>query len=301
MITSPDKLLFPSDGITKAQVAEYYETVAPRLIDHIAGRPLTLQRFPKGIEAKGFMQKNAPNHLPASMERVDVPKVDGGVTRYLVVRNADDIELLVNLNTITFHIWMARLPNLEKIDRLVFDLDPVAGDISGARTATLLVKERLAGLGLRSSVMTTGSKGYHVVVGISPTDGDTTGPFAWGIARLLAADHPAVVTDEFRVAKRERRVFVDWLRNRPGSTGVAPWSLRPLAGAPVAMPIDWEELAAADPQTWTLATAVERSQGPDPVAQHCRQPQDIAQACQSVADQLTERGIELAPFDRFRS
>lgn len=300
MITSPDKLLFPADGITKKQVVEYYEMAAPRMIEHIAGRPLTLQRFPRGIGEKGFMQKNAPDHLPPSIERVEVPKVDGGVTRYPVLRSIEDIPLLANLNTITFHTWMARTPELDKIDRLVFDLDPVEGDVAGARTATLLVKQRLADLDLQCAVMTTGSKGYHVIVGITPTDGDATGRFAWGIAKLLAADNEDAVTDEFRIAKRRSRVFVDWLRNRPGATGVAPWSLRPLPGAPIAMPIDWEELPTTEPRRWHLATAGERSARPDPVALHCEQPQDITQACRIVADELAGRDIELAAFDRFR-
>ncbi len=298
-ISSPDKVIFPADGLTKADLVGHYRTVAERMLPHVAGRPLTLHRFPNGIGAKGFLQKNAADYFPDSIERVEVPKKDG-VTRYPVVRDAAALAYLANLGTVTFHVWTSRLPDLDRPDRLVFDLDPPAGEAAAAAAAARVVRGYLADLGLATAPMTTGSKGYHVVTtldgGASFRD---TARFGQASAALLAAAEPDLLTDEFKLAKRDGRVFVDWLRNTGGATGVAAWSLRARSGAPVAVPFPWDELDRTPPQRWkldTVAAALDRS---DPIL--ALTPQALAPALSAVEERLERHGIELQQFDRFRS
>lgn len=298
-ISSPAKVLFPDAGITKRQVVEYYEAVATRMLPHVSGRPLTLQRFPRGIDNKGFMQKNAPAGFPDTIGRVTVPKADGGTTVYAVLEEAADIPYLANQNTITFHVWTSRLPELDLVDRIIFDLDPPEGNVDQAREATELVGDALRSRDIVPSLMTTGSKGYHVVTPVVGLAADLASRFSWSLARLLAADHPKLVTDEFRIEQRKGRVFVDWMRNHPGATGVAPWSLRPRPNAPVAVPIEWDELANTEPGQWTLRDAGEREH--DPIAAAAEAPQSIERVATEVVEEATARGFDTTKFDRFRS
>ncbi len=298
-VSNPDKVIFPEPGYTKADLVDHYRRVAPAMVPHMTGRPLTLHRFPSGVAAKGFMQKNAADYFPASIRRVEVPKRDGGTTTYPVVDEADDLSYLANQGTITFHAWTSRLPDLDHPDRIVFDLDPEPGDVDAARRAAGLLRAYLDDLELPTAPMTTGSNGYHLVTAIA-TDvhfGDAAG-FARTAATVVAELHRDVLTHEFRKDKREGRVFVDWLRNQQGATGVVPWSLRPKPEAPVAVPFEWDELAGTPPRRWTLATVGDRL-GIDPIA--ALAPVDLGPAMAAVATQAEELGIELEPFDRFRS
>lgn len=255
-VSSPDKLLYPADGITKAEVVAYYETIADRILPHLEGRPLTLQRFPNGIDREGFMQKNAGRYFPDSIERVEVPK-EGGTTNHPLVDSVEDLLYLANQNTITFHIWTSRLPHLERPDRIVLDLDP--SDDGPPREAARAARSVMREVGLEPGVMTTGSSGYHVVARITPAnDFDVVGRWARQLAGIVAARHPRTATTEFRKNKREGRVFVDWLRNRWAQSVVSPWSLRPRPRAPVAMPIDWDELDSTTPDRWTITDAADR-------------------------------------------
>ncbi|MGA7272772.1 MAG: non-homologous end-joining DNA ligase [Acidimicrobiia bacterium] len=256
-VSNPTKLYFPQDGITKAQVVRYYESVAEAMVPHLRRRPLTLQRFPDGIERDGFMQKNASRYFPTWIERVAVPKA-GGSTNHPLCDSVRDLTYLANQGTITFHIWTSRLPDLTRPDRLVLDLDPAPGAPPPVE-ATLAARQVLEDVGLLPGVMTTGSRGYHVVAPIRPqADFEAVGHAARLLALVVEARHPHQMTTAFHKADRGGRVFVDWLRNRWAQSTVSPWSLRPLPGAPVAMPIDWSELDSTPPGWWTVVSAPER-------------------------------------------
>lgn len=256
-ISNPAKVYFPDEGITKGEVVEYYSSVAEAMVPHLDGRPLTLQRFPDGIGKSGFMQKNASKHFPDTIKTVEIPKEDG-TTNYPLCDTADDLVYLANQGTITFHIWTARMPNLDQPDRLVLDLDPAEG-AEAPRSAALTAKTVMEEVGLAPGLMTTGSKGYHLVALIEPESSyEEVGAAARWLAGVVARRSPEETTTEFLKKERKGRVFVDWLRNRTAQSVVAPWSVRPKARAPVAMPIGWEELDDTDPTRWTIADAPER-------------------------------------------
>jgi len=254
VITHPEKLLFPGDGITKGEVAAYYESVAPALLDHIRGRPLTLQRFPQGIAEKGFMQKNLGRGAPPWLDRVEVPKQDGGTVVYPLANDVRSVLWLANQNCITPHVWTSRYPNLMRPDVCVFDLDPSVDDPAVLRAAALAVRALLDELGLPSWVKTSGSKGFHIVVPLDEkAEFAEVTRFAYGAADVLVARDPEHLTLEFVKAGRGNRIFVDVGRNTPGATFAAPYAVRPLPGAPVSAPCTWDEVAAGiRPQAFTL-------------------------------------------------
>jgi len=300
-VSNPDKVMFPDSGYTKADVVGYYDAAAPAMAVHLVDRPLTLHRFPNGVGEKGFLQKNASDFFPDDILRVEVPKQEGGITTYAVLVEPNRIGYLANLGTVTFHVWTSSRPHLDRPDRLVFDLDPPEGATAAAADAADVVRAFLADVGLDSAVMTTGSKGYHVVVPIVPTLGyDRVGTMSQLAAALMVAGSPTLLTDQFRIAKREGRVFVDWLRNRVGQTGVAAWSARARPGAPVATPIAWDEITATPPDAYTILSAPDRFDI-DPIADLAKHPVDLTDAAAKTAAIAAESGVEPAQFDRFRS
>ena len=260
MITHPEKILFPDDGISKGEMAAYYESVAPLMIDHIRGRPVTMERYPSGIGAKGFMHKDVSRGFPAWLERVEAPKKDG-VVRYAVVTDARSLLWMANQNTITLHVWSSRTPELYHPDLCVFDLDPSIDDQEMLRTAAIALRDLLNELGLTSWVKTSGSKGYHVVV---PLDGDAhmgeVSGFAHHVGQLLVKRDPARWTQEFAKVDRGRRILIDTGRNGYGATWAAPYTIRAKPGAPVSAPCTWEEIArgTVHPRSFTLRTMAER-------------------------------------------
>ena len=256
MITHPEKVMFPDCGITKGELADYYALVAPVMVPHLAGRPVTLERFHKGIGDKGFFQKNVAKGAPEWLERVAVPKMDGTVN-YAIVRDARGLMWLANQNCITPHVWTSRVPELFHPDLCVFDLDPLVDDASVLRAAMLLLRDLLAELGLTSWVKTSGSKGFHVVV---PLDGKAdcghVARFAHAVARALVRRDPAHLTLEFYKADRGGRILVDTGRNEFGATYAATYAVRPKPNAPVSAPCTWDEVASGEvgPQSHTLRT-----------------------------------------------
>jgi bifunctional non-homologous end joining protein LigD len=236
------KVLFPGDGITKLDVIEHYRRVAPLMMSHVGGRPVTLQRFPDGIGAGGFFQKQASGHFPDWIERVTVSKA-GGKVDHVVIQRAADLVYLADQGTITVHGALAPVAHVDRPDRMVFDLDPSVDDFEAVREGARILRELLDDLGLVPFLMTTGSRGLHVVTPIAGTETfDEVAPLAEGIARAVVARKPDHYTVEPHKAQRRNRVYVDWHRNHYGQTAVAPWSVRPKPGAPVAVPIDWDEL-----------------------------------------------------------
>jgi bifunctional non-homologous end joining protein LigD len=295
-VSHPEKLLFPADGITKGEVVGYYQAAAEHMLAHLVARPLTLERYPAGIDKPGFMQKHAGKGFPPFIERIELPKQDGTV-QYPSIKDDEGLVYLANQNTITFHIPCFRNFDLEHPDRLVFDLDPTAGDIDGARFGAQAVAALLTELKVSPLVMTSGSKGFHVVVHLQPTiDFDSLARFAQECAVLLSHLHPDRLTVEFLKKERHGRVFVDWLRNGFGATGVSPYSLRPRPGAPIAMPITWDELPTTEPNQFRLRDAGDRL-ATDPW--EGATPVDLTDACSAVDSLVAERDIDLPKFDRF--
>jgi bifunctional non-homologous end joining protein LigD len=297
-VSNADRVIFPDDGITKGDVVAHYERVGAAMLPHVIDRPLTLERFPKGIGDKGFMQKNCAKHFPPSIRRLPIEH-QKRVTEYPVIDDAEALAYLANQGTVTFHVWTSRASALERPDRVIIDLDPPANAHEAVRKAAWLVRAMLDELGLPSAPVATGGKGYHVVCPIvANAGGDEVAELARTASELLTRRHPELLTSEFRKEKRKGRVFVDWLRNRLAQTVVAPWSLRPRKGAPVAVPIAWEELDETPPDRWSLGSVAERL-GIDPLAGLA--PVDIAPALAEVRARGASEGIELETFDRFRS
>lgn len=261
MITHPEKVLFPSDGITKGELAAYYEAIAPVMVPHIRSRPVTMERFPSGIGRKGFIQKDVSKGFPGWLERVEVPKKDG-VVHHPIVTDARSLLWLANQNSITPHVWTSRAPNLFRPDICVFDLDPSEDEQPGVlRAAALSLRDLLDELGLPSWIKTSGSKGFHIVVPLdAKTDFGAVGGFAGEVGRILVARDPKHLTQEFSKKDRGGRILVDTARNRYGATFAAPYAVRPKAGAPVSAPCTWEEIerGSVEPRTFTLRGMPER-------------------------------------------
>lgn len=260
MITHPDKVLFPEDGITKGEVAAYHEAIAPLMLPHLRGRPVTLERYPAGIGRKGFWQKDVSRGFPGWLERVEVPK-KGGTVNHPLAGDTRSLLWMANQNSVTLHVWPSRVPELTHPDVCIFDLDPSVDDPDVARAATLGVRDLLAELGLRCWVKTTGSKGFHVAVPLDGTAGfDEVAAFAHRAGALLVRRHPERLTQEFLKADRGTRVLVDTGRNGWSATFAAAYTLRARPGAPVSAPCTWAEVEAGEvsPRSFTLRTMAER-------------------------------------------
>ena len=299
-VSNADRVVFPDDGITKGEVVAYYESVAAMMLPFVAGRALTVERYPRGTGAKGFMQKNAPDHFGDDLiDRHEVPKEDGGTTVYPVVNETDAIAAFANLGVITFHAPPSTVDDEWHPDWAIWDLDPPPGEFDLVREAAELMRDALEGFGISPVLMTSGSNGYHLRVRIIPdVEADIVAGITRGTSALAVAAHPEKLTLAFRKADREGRVFVDWLRNAPYSTSVVPWSLRARTGAPVAVPISWDEVGAVDPDGIWFAEVSDRFDR-DPWTEMV--PHDIGPLAGQVDDALDSAGIDLEPFDRFRS
>lgn len=254
MITHPEKVLFPDDGITKGELAAYYEMIAPVMLPHLRGRPVTMERFHRGIGEKGFFQKNVIKGFPDWLERVEVGKKDGTV-HHPVVQDTRGLVWLANQNSITPHVWTSRVPHVNKPDVCIFDLDPSDDDGERLCAATIFVRDVLAELGLSSWVKTTGSKGFHIAV---PLDGKSdygvVARFAHGVGELLVQRDPKTFTREFHKVDRGDRILVDTGRNEYSATFAAAYAIRPRAGAPVSAPCTWREVedGTVGARTFTL-------------------------------------------------
>ncbi|MFC8984288.1 non-homologous end-joining DNA ligase [Streptomyces sp. NPDC014603] len=279
-IRRPDKVFFPggrgTPEYTKGDLADYHRAVAPYLLPHLRGRPLMLDRRPDGIDGPAFMQKNTPEHYPEWITRIEVGK-EGGTVTHTVCDDTATLLHLVDQAAVTLHRWLSRAgPSrsrqgrdgtdpLERPDRLVFDLDP-SGEGRDAfetvRWTARVLGELLDELRLPSALMTTGSRGLHVIVPLDRgQDFDAVRAFARDVADTLAAAHPDRLTTAARKKDRGDRLYLDVQRNAYAQTAVAPWTVRALPGAPVAAPVPWEQLD--DPELharrWTLADAVEHA------------------------------------------
>jgi bifunctional non-homologous end joining protein LigD len=260
VITHPEKVLFPEDGITKGDLAAYYETIAPVMIPHLRARPLTMERYPAGIGREGFWQKSVTKGFPAWLKRVTVSKKTG-VVHHPIVTDLESLLWVTNQNTITHHVWTSRAPRLRFPDVCVFDLDPSNEDWNAVRRAALELRDFLAELGLPAWIKTSGSKGFHIVV---PLDGKTpmatAARFADTAGEMFTARAPDRLTREFSKADRGGRIYVDTGRNGYSATFAAAYTVRARRGAPVSAPCSWDEIehGIVDPNTFTIRNVPQR-------------------------------------------
>jgi bifunctional non-homologous end joining protein LigD len=263
-VTHGDRVVLPPD-IAKEEIVEHYARVASVMLPHVRGRPVSIQRFPGAPGSRPIYQKAIPSHFPDWIHRVTVPKVGGTVT-HVIADDAATLVYIANQGSITPHVWLSRVDHLSEPDRMIIDLDPGDGGVDDARFAAHLAREVLTEAGLVPYLMATGSRGYHLVVPLKPrADFEEVRAVAFGLAEVLARRAPDRLTTEFYKEKRAGRLFLDCNRNAWAQTAVPPYAVRPKTGAPVAVPIAWEELDEVAPDAFTVRTIGSRlSQVPDP-------------------------------------
>ena len=244
-ISNRDRIIFPEAKLTKGDLSDYCAAMAPLMLEHMAGRPLSLVRCPQGRAKACFFQKHDSGSFGQHVRHVPIREKDGAVENYLYVEDAAGILACVQMGSIEFHGWACHAADVEKPDRMIFDLDPDEGlGFAEVKKAAAFLHDRLAELGLTSFAMLSGGKGVHVVAPLTPGHGwDAHKDFARRFAEALSTAEPERFTATMSKAKRKGRIFIDWLRNQRGATAILPWSARARPGAPVALPIAWDELA----------------------------------------------------------
>lgn len=258
--SNEDKVLFGRGGVTKGELIGYYREVSGVMVPHLRGRPLTIQRFPDGIDKNGFYQKDASKYLPEWIHTRRLPK-DRGTVNHVICDNAATLVYLANQAAITLHTGTSRVDRVEQPDQLIFDLDPPQGDFVSAQAAARLMNSFLDEVGLPHFAKTTGGKGIHIMVPLRRgRHYREVRAFADDAAVLLAQRVPEQLTTEVRVAKRAGRLYLDVGRNAYGAHAVAPYSVRPSPHAPVSTPLLEDELADENlrPERFTISTVLER-------------------------------------------
>jgi bifunctional non-homologous end joining protein LigD len=253
-ITHPDKVLFPEDGITKMEVVEYFRRIADVMVPLVRDRPLTLERYTDGIGSPGFYQKNAPEYLPGWIKTVRLElQGTGRVQNQVLCNDAATLVWLANQDCITQHVWPARAGRLDSPDRMIFDLDPPDDNFEAVRYAARAVRAALEEIGMMAFLMTTGSRGLHVVVPLDRSAArEEVRSYARDFAGWLAGSQPGRFTVEMRKERRGSRMFLDYVRNSYGQTSVAPYTIRARRGAPVATPVAWDELDRITSQSFNI-------------------------------------------------
>jgi len=274
-LTSPERVVFAGQGITKSQLVAYYEEVADAMLPHIAHRPLSLVRCPQGPTKYCFFQKHNTGGFPEQMKSQIIPEKDGDKADYFYIDDLAGLVAGTQMNVLEWHIWGSHFETLEQPDRLVFDIDPDEGlDFSHIISAATDIRDRLKDLGLTSFPMVSGGKGIHVVVPLKPkAEWPEAKAFCRDFAQRLADDEPDRFTANLSKARRKGRLFIDYLRNERGSTAISPWSVRSREGAPVAVPVEWDEVPRLkSANLFSLAGAAERARD-KPWANYFRQKQ----------------------------
>ena len=259
-ISNPDRVIYPEAGITKGQLATYYQTIAEVMLPWTAERPISLIRCPQGRAKKCFFQKHDAGTFGENVKHVAITEKDGSAQPYLFIENTDGLLTCVQMGTIEFHGWGARIEDVEKADRLVFDLDPDEGlDFKEVVSAALQVRDLLAQIKLKTFPMVTGGKGVHVIAPLTPkAEWPEVKQFSLRFAEVLAENGPGRFTANLAKASRKGLIFIDYLRNQRGATAVMPYGARAREGAPVAAPLTWDELTKLDrPSHWNIGDAQE--------------------------------------------
>jgi bifunctional non-homologous end joining protein LigD len=284
------KVYWPADGYTKGDMVEYYQAVSKWMLPYLRGRPLVLTRFPDGIDGKSFYQKDAPEFVPSWVRTIPIWSEDTQrEIRYFVCDDVETLLYVANMGSIPMHIWASRVGSLEQPDWCVIDLDPKDAPFSDVIKTAIAVHELCDAIGWQAHVKTTGKTGLHILV---PLAGLCTyaqsRSFGELIARIILRSLGDTVTITRQVMKRGVKVYLDYLQNRHGQTIVAPFSVRPLPGATVSMPLLWSEVnESLDPRDFTIRSAVERMEklGEDPVRSVMDEVPDLA----TVLQRLSER------------
>ena len=244
-ITKPDKVMFPGLHLSKEDLVNYYHRIADYILPYLKDRPLVMHRYPNGIKNTEFYQKEEPDYFPDWIEVIEVDVKQKGKKMQKLVNCKDEGTLLflVNQGTISPHIWLSKKDNLRHPDKMIFDLDPPENNFDLVRQAALDLKKHFDERDMKSFAMTTGSKGMHVIIPLKEDmEYEKSRKIAREVANELADTFPDKYTTEQRKNKRQGRLFLDYLRNSYGQTAVAPYSLRAREGAPVATPLDWDEV-----------------------------------------------------------
>jgi len=292
-ISNRNKMFFPDAGLTKGDLVDYYLAVAETMLPHLKHYGVNMQRFPDGIDGKSFYQKDASDYFPDWIDTVTIPKREGGSFAAPVISSKAALAYLVDQAMLTPHLYLSRKDDLEHPDRMIFDLDPPGGqdDAKAVRSAALDLYRILEELDLQSWAQTTGSKGFHIIVPLDRSAGfDTVRGFAEDTVRLLVRRHPERYTLAQQKDQRAGKIFLDWLRNAYGATAVAPYAVRALPAAPVATPLEWQELEnGAGPRDWTIENIPDRlGQKNDPMAGIMRHARSLAPRREKL-DQLLAR------------
>lgn len=278
-LTHPDRVLYPELGITKRDLAIYYVQIADWILPHVVGRPLSLVRCPAGMSGQCFFQRHPPEGLSVDVERVEIREKDKSGT-YLAVHDVRGLVSLVQFGALELHVWGCRADDVERPDRLVFDLDPDPS-VPWKRVidAAFVVREKLDDLALRSFAKTSGGKGLHVVVPIARKHTwEAATAFTRAIAGALAVERPNQFVATMSKAARRGKIFIDYLRNQRGASTVVAYSTRAKTGAPVSFPLSWDELPKlSGPQHYTVENV------PRYLARRKRDPwQQILRTTQSI-------------------
>lgn len=282
-VTNRDKVLFPQSGITKGDLVDYYRKIAETMLPHLKGRPLMVHRYPDGIGADGFYQKEISDHFPDWIEKTGVKTVEGKTVTHAICEKVATLVYLAQEAVITPHVWLSREDRLHYPDKMIFDLDPPEDDFEIVRSTALDFRQLLEEVGLASYVMTTGSRGLHVAVPLDrEADFDQVRTVARALAQKLERREPEKLTTEQYVSKRKGRLFLDTNRNAYGQTGVAPYAVRDKEGAPVATPLAWEELdgGGLGPRSYDIGNIFRRlGQKEDPwkhIYRHARRLSEVS-------------------------
>jgi bifunctional non-homologous end joining protein LigD len=287
-LTSPDRVLYPQDGITKADLFEYYGAIAPAILPHLRDRPFTLKRYPHGIDGEVYFQKQIPRGAPSwipTREFTTHPR--GGGSRqvdFALINSADALQWMVQMNCIDMNVWYSRVDKPHRPDYVVFDLDPPDDGFEETIEVAHLIRALLDEVGLPGYVKTSGSDGIHILAPITRRSTfQETYDFAEGCARLLEERHPGLVTTEW-LKKKRSGVLVDHRQNGAGKTIASVYSVRPKPGAPVSTPLHWDELTPdVRPRQFTMAVALERfAERGDLFAPVLEEPRPLAPAVKKL-------------------
>ncbi len=289
--THPDKLLYPKSGITKADLADYYEAAWPRMAPLLAGRAVTIKRYPRGLGAGGFYQRRVQDWFPDWITSADIPMKEAPerTVREVVIDHPATLVFLVNIGALEVHASLAPAATPDIADMMIFDLDPPADFTDEVRRVALAFRDMLEELGLAVFVKTTGSRGFHVTVPLKPRFSlSATRALARALAERMTRQEPGRLTLNPRKAARGGRILIDIWRNAYAQTAVAPWSTRARDGAPVATPLHWDEMhQGIHPRQWRLSNIHERLKMPDPWADFFTRATDLENWRQTAPPELS--------------